>query len=123
MTDATILAPATDLAAGNDARFPNESAAYRIARNALLAEEIELRRHLWRVAEQRGAQRPVDHTRPDIAPARVPLIARRPTRHLGACDVARCPAGIAPLRAQPQGISPVATLAPICRAMPMPASG
>jgi predicted dithiol-disulfide oxidoreductase (DUF899 family) len=33
--------------------FPNESAAYREARNALLAEEIELRRHIERVAEQR----------------------------------------------------------------------
>jgi predicted dithiol-disulfide oxidoreductase (DUF899 family) len=36
-------------------RFPNESADYRKARMALLAEEIELRRHLERVAAQRRA--------------------------------------------------------------------
>jgi predicted dithiol-disulfide oxidoreductase (DUF899 family) len=35
--------------------FPNESARYRKARNALLAEEIELRRHIERVASQRRA--------------------------------------------------------------------
>jgi len=33
--------------------FSNESAEYRKARNALLAEEIELRRHIERVASQR----------------------------------------------------------------------
>jgi predicted dithiol-disulfide oxidoreductase (DUF899 family) len=48
-----ILRPAQELAAGNRARFPNESNEYRQARNALLAEEIELRRHIERVAEQR----------------------------------------------------------------------
>lgn len=47
------LRPAKELAARNRARFPNESDAYRRARNALLAEEIELRRHIWRVGEQR----------------------------------------------------------------------
>ena len=35
--------------------FPNESASYRQARNALLEEEIELRRHIERVAQQRRA--------------------------------------------------------------------
>jgi predicted dithiol-disulfide oxidoreductase (DUF899 family) len=35
--------------------YPNESAEYRKARAALLAEEIELRRHIERVAEQRRA--------------------------------------------------------------------
>jgi predicted dithiol-disulfide oxidoreductase (DUF899 family) len=49
------LTPATDLAAKNKSHFPNESREYREARNALLAEEIELRRHLERVAEQRRA--------------------------------------------------------------------
>ncbi len=39
-------------------RFPNESAEYRAARTALLAEEIELRRHLERVAVQRRALPP-----------------------------------------------------------------
>jgi predicted dithiol-disulfide oxidoreductase (DUF899 family) len=48
-----ILAPAKDLAASNPHKFPNESTEYRRARNALLAEEIELRRHIERVAEQR----------------------------------------------------------------------
>lgn len=52
MTDQTLVA-ATELAAKNPASFPNESDNYREARNALLTEEIELRRHLWRVAEQR----------------------------------------------------------------------
>lgn len=47
------LKPAKELAAGNGVRFPNESPAYRVARNALLAEEIELRRHIERVAQQR----------------------------------------------------------------------
>jgi predicted dithiol-disulfide oxidoreductase (DUF899 family) len=47
------LVPAEALAAKNTARFPNESQAYRKARNNLLAEEIELRRHIERVAEQR----------------------------------------------------------------------
>jgi predicted dithiol-disulfide oxidoreductase (DUF899 family) len=47
--------PAHDLAAANTAHFPNESAEYRTARNALLAEEIELRRHIERVAARRRA--------------------------------------------------------------------
>ncbi len=49
------LTPATELAAKNKAHYPNESPAYREARNRLLAEEIELRRHIERVAEQRRA--------------------------------------------------------------------
>jgi predicted dithiol-disulfide oxidoreductase (DUF899 family) len=48
-----ILQPAKELAARNTARFPNESDEYRRARDALLAEEIELRRQIERVAEQR----------------------------------------------------------------------
>jgi len=48
-----ILRPAKELAARNGARFPNESDEYRQARDALLAEEIELRRHIERVAAQR----------------------------------------------------------------------
>jgi predicted dithiol-disulfide oxidoreductase (DUF899 family) len=39
-------------------RIPNESAEYRAARTALLAEEIELRRHIERVAAQRRALPP-----------------------------------------------------------------
>lgn len=49
----TALTPASDLAARNRVHFPNETAEYRQARNALLAEEIELRRHIERVAELR----------------------------------------------------------------------
>ena len=55
MNDAAPLVPALQLAQGNGVTFPNESAAYRAARTALLAEEIELRRHIERVAEQRRA--------------------------------------------------------------------
>jgi predicted dithiol-disulfide oxidoreductase (DUF899 family) len=47
------LRPAAELAALNGAHYPNESAEYRKARNALLAEEIEVRRHLERLAEMR----------------------------------------------------------------------
>jgi predicted dithiol-disulfide oxidoreductase (DUF899 family) len=52
------LAPAGELAKQNKVRFPNETPEYRQARNALLAEEIELRRHIERVAEQRRALPP-----------------------------------------------------------------
>lgn len=58
MSTQAALIPAKELAEGNRARFPNESAEYRAARNALLAEEIELRRHIERVAEQRRALPP-----------------------------------------------------------------
>jgi len=49
----SALKPAAELARGNSVRFPNESAEYRRAREQLLAEEIELRRHIERVAELR----------------------------------------------------------------------
>ncbi|HWI85987.1 MAG TPA: DUF899 family protein [Sphingomonas sp.] len=49
------LKPASEMAAAVDIRFPNESPEYRAARTALLAEEIELRRHIERVAEMRRA--------------------------------------------------------------------
>jgi predicted dithiol-disulfide oxidoreductase (DUF899 family) len=55
MLNVLTLVPAGKLAASNKAHFPNESAEYRAARNALLAEEIELRRHIERVAAQRRA--------------------------------------------------------------------
>ena len=51
----STLSPARELVATNTAHFPNESAEYRRARNKLLAEEIELRRHIERVAAQRRA--------------------------------------------------------------------
>jgi predicted dithiol-disulfide oxidoreductase (DUF899 family) len=52
------LTPADELAANCKVRFLNESEEYRRARTALLAEEIELRRHIERVAEQRRALPP-----------------------------------------------------------------
>ncbi|OIQ70323.1 hypothetical protein GALL_480660 [mine drainage metagenome] len=54
----TPLIPAADLARDNPVRYPNESAEYRAARTALLAEEIELRRHIEQVAAQRRALPP-----------------------------------------------------------------
>ena len=63
----TILIPAAELVAKNKAHFPNESLEYRHARNALLAEEIELRRHIEYVATLRralpaGGEIPQDYT-------------------------------------------------------------
>ena len=56
--DTRTLAPAMDLAIRNGVTFPHESDEYRSARIALLAEEIELRRHIERVAEMRRALPP-----------------------------------------------------------------
>ena len=56
ITETLVLAQ--QLADTNKAHFPNESAEYREARNALLVEEIELRRHLERVSAQRRALPP-----------------------------------------------------------------
>src|ERR1700761_5902059 len=53
MTADRVLTPAEQLVKSNRAHFPNESAAYREARNALLVEEIKLRRHLEQVAAMR----------------------------------------------------------------------
>jgi predicted dithiol-disulfide oxidoreductase (DUF899 family) len=47
------LIPAAKLAKDGPVRIKNESAEYRAARTALLAEEFELRRHIERVAQQR----------------------------------------------------------------------
>src|SRR5882762_9113161 len=58
MAGSTTLICAVELAQKNQTRFPNESTEYRKARQALLAEEIELRRHIERVAEQRRALPP-----------------------------------------------------------------
>jgi predicted dithiol-disulfide oxidoreductase (DUF899 family) len=58
MPENSPLKPAAELAAKNKLRFPNESPEYRRARQALLAEEIELRRHIERVSEQRRALPP-----------------------------------------------------------------
>lgn len=53
--DQAVLKSARELAADDPIRFPNESDAYRKARLDLLAEEIELRRHIERVAKLRRA--------------------------------------------------------------------
>jgi predicted dithiol-disulfide oxidoreductase (DUF899 family) len=58
MSADNALTPASELAKKNPVRFPNESEEYRQARAALLAEEIDLRRHIERVAEQRRAMPP-----------------------------------------------------------------
>jgi predicted dithiol-disulfide oxidoreductase (DUF899 family) len=52
------LKPAVELAKNNGVRFPNEGDEYRSARDVLLAEEIELRRHIERVAQMRRALPP-----------------------------------------------------------------
>ena len=54
----STLKPAPELAAQASRPYPHDSAEYRRARTALLAEEIELRRHIERVAEQRRALPP-----------------------------------------------------------------
>lgn len=54
----TSLKSASELAQAASQPYPNDSAEYRAARTALLAEEIELRRHIERVAEQRRALPP-----------------------------------------------------------------
>lgn len=53
----TTLQSATELAAASQP-YPNDSAEYRQARTRLLAEEIELRRHIEHVAAQRRALPP-----------------------------------------------------------------
>ena len=58
MLDTRTLVPAQELAANNKAHHPNESVEYRAARNALLVEEIELRRQLEQVASRRRALPP-----------------------------------------------------------------
>jgi predicted dithiol-disulfide oxidoreductase (DUF899 family) len=66
MPNSAALAPAVELAGKNGVTFPNESTEYRRAREALLTEEIELRRHIERVAAQRrdlppGGQLPMKY--------------------------------------------------------------
>lgn len=71
------LKPTQELAATASKRFPNESDTYRKARSALLAQEIELRRHIERVVAQRrelppGGEIPEDYVF-DSAEGRVKL--------------------------------------------------
>jgi predicted dithiol-disulfide oxidoreductase (DUF899 family) len=55
MSDTLTIPPAEELAARNQSHFPNESREYRVARDALLSEEINLRRQIEQVAAQRRA--------------------------------------------------------------------
>jgi predicted dithiol-disulfide oxidoreductase (DUF899 family) len=56
--DAHTLKPAATLAKYGKTPFPGESEEYLRAREALLAEEIEFRRHMTRLTEQRCALPP-----------------------------------------------------------------
>jgi len=56
--DANTLTLAPTLARHGKTPFPGESDDYRKAREALLAEEIEFRRHMTQLAEQRRALPP-----------------------------------------------------------------
>jgi predicted dithiol-disulfide oxidoreductase (DUF899 family) len=55
---AQSLVPAKDLAKKRRPRFPGESDAYRAAREALLENEIDFRRHMTRLTEERQALPP-----------------------------------------------------------------
>ena len=55
--DAKTLTPATVLARANPVRIPNESAEYRAARTALLAEEIELAQRYLAIEQVRFGER------------------------------------------------------------------
>ncbi|MGI9025249.1 MAG: DUF899 family protein [Burkholderiaceae bacterium] len=66
MADADSQKPAAELAEAASKPYPNDSSEYRAAREALLAEEIELMRHIERVAAQRrtlppGGEVPEDY--------------------------------------------------------------
>jgi predicted dithiol-disulfide oxidoreductase (DUF899 family) len=65
MATPQALTPAAELARKNRVQLPNESTQYRKARNTLLAEEIELRRHIERVAEMRRALPPGGEVKKD----------------------------------------------------------
>ena len=65
MTESSKLKPAAEMVKANNAQVLYESKAYRQARNALAAEEIELRRHIVRVAEQRRALPPGGEVKKD----------------------------------------------------------
>lgn len=56
--DMSAVKPAEELSRLPRPHFPGESAEYREARRALLAEEIEFRRHMTQLVEQRRALPP-----------------------------------------------------------------
>jgi len=61
----TELRPAAELAASARKHYPGDSDAYHAARIDLLAEEIELRRQIERVAEKRRSLPPGGEPSPD----------------------------------------------------------
>ena len=63
----STLIPAAQLARRASRPCPNEPAGYREAREALLAEEIELRRHIERVSAQRRALPVGEHAGAEVA--------------------------------------------------------
>lgn len=65
MANGSPLIPVRQMAENSPTRILNESADYRAARTALLAEEIELRRHIERVAGMRRALPPGGEVRGD----------------------------------------------------------
>jgi predicted dithiol-disulfide oxidoreductase (DUF899 family) len=67
MSEVAALKPAVELAATNQAHYPNETPEYRAARNALVTEEIELRRHIERVAAMRRGLPPGGEISEDFA--------------------------------------------------------
>lgn len=67
MANQPELKHAAELAAKVSKPYPNDSETYREARTALLAEEIELRRHIERVAAQRRALPPGGEVPKDYA--------------------------------------------------------
>jgi len=67
MTNDDPLKAAAELADAASKPYPNDSTQYRLARTALLAEEVELRRHIERVAAQRRALPPGGEVPQDYA--------------------------------------------------------
>ena len=56
--DFASLTPAVELAGKRNSLFPGESPDYRRAREDLLRDEIELRRQMTKISEQRMALPP-----------------------------------------------------------------
>ncbi|MDQ3159841.1 MAG: DUF899 family protein, partial [Pseudomonadota bacterium] len=74
----TVLRPALNVANEASRPYPNDDKIYRQARTALLAEEIELRRRIERVAQLRralppGGQIPQDYALKDRFGETVPF--------------------------------------------------
>ena len=87
------LAPAAELAAKTSKPYSNDSAEYRQARAALLAEEIELRRHSGSIRMDGSRSRApgrlfAGHAQRGIA-LRLASVSHRQLRHDGVCRIDR----------------------------------